>query len=184
MDVLAYNSKVYYVIYDGGGYGQQVYKLPIVGGETVLDAISQLTACRPSSSTKRIWVARPAPDDAGCRQMLPVDWAAITEGGCDEHQLPDLPRRPHLRQGRLPGWPSTTAVEGAGAVRADARLHAAGQRDHPRGGRPERRHRRGRVLTAGAAGLPARPPVGRWYRPAKRGNDERRIETTVTSGAV
>jgi polysaccharide export outer membrane protein len=81
VDVLAYNSKVYYVIYDGGGYGQQVFKLPIVGGETVLDAIAELHGLPASSSTHRIWVARPVPGQVGCRQIMPVDWAAITEGG-------------------------------------------------------------------------------------------------------
>ncbi len=81
VDVLAHNSKVYYVIYDGGGYGQQVFKLPVTGGETVLDAIAELRGLPASSSTHRIWVARPAPGQVGCRQILPVDWAAITEGG-------------------------------------------------------------------------------------------------------
>src|SRR5581483_3121843 len=28
VDVLAYNSKVYYIITDGGGYGEQVYRVP------------------------------------------------------------------------------------------------------------------------------------------------------------
>ena len=28
VDVLAYNSKRYYVIFDGGGYGEQVYLVP------------------------------------------------------------------------------------------------------------------------------------------------------------
>src|SRR5262249_15739256 len=31
VDVLAYNSKWYYVITDGGGYGEQVVRLPITG---------------------------------------------------------------------------------------------------------------------------------------------------------
>ena len=30
VDVLGFNSKVFYVILDGGGYGQQVLRLPIV----------------------------------------------------------------------------------------------------------------------------------------------------------
>ena len=34
VDVYAYNSKFYYVITDGGGYGAQVYRLPITGSET------------------------------------------------------------------------------------------------------------------------------------------------------
>jgi polysaccharide export outer membrane protein len=81
VDVAAYNSKVYYVIYDGGGRGQEVIKLPLMGGETVLDAISALHGLPAASSTKRIWIARPVPGHVGCRQVLPVDWAAITEGG-------------------------------------------------------------------------------------------------------
>jgi protein involved in polysaccharide export with SLBB domain len=42
LDVFAYNSKVYYVIFDGGGFGEQVIRLPIAGNETVLDAIGQV----------------------------------------------------------------------------------------------------------------------------------------------
>jgi polysaccharide export outer membrane protein len=81
LDVLAYNSKVYYVIYDGGGYGQQVYRFPITGNETVLDAIGNVTGLPAVSSTKRIWVARPSPANWSCDQVLPVDWRAITQGG-------------------------------------------------------------------------------------------------------
>jgi hypothetical protein len=32
-------------------------------------------------SSKTIWVARPAPADFGCEQILPVEWEAITKGG-------------------------------------------------------------------------------------------------------
>jgi len=89
VDVLAYNSKVYYVIYDGGGYGQQIYKLPIVGGETVLDAISELRGLPVSASTTRIWLARPVPEDVRYRQIWPVDWAAITQAGatCTNYEV-------------------------------------------------------------------------------------------------
>ena len=38
MDVQGFNSKLYYVILDGGGAGQQVVRLPVTGNETVLDA--------------------------------------------------------------------------------------------------------------------------------------------------
>jgi polysaccharide biosynthesis/export protein len=81
LDIIGYNSKVYYVIYDGGGYGQQIYRLPITGNETVLDAISQLNGLPAVSSTKKMWLARPAPPELGCDQVLPIDWRAITEGG-------------------------------------------------------------------------------------------------------
>jgi polysaccharide export outer membrane protein len=80
VDVVAYNSKVYYVISDGAGLGDTVHRLPITGNETVLDAIAQVNGLSQLSS-KQIWIARPAPDQFGCQQILPVDWDAITQGG-------------------------------------------------------------------------------------------------------
>ena len=62
-----YNSKVYYVITDGGGFGQQVYRLPITGNETVLDAISLINGLPPAAS-KRQHLAGPA--DAGGQLLL------------------------------------------------------------------------------------------------------------------
>ncbi len=80
VDVQNYNSKLYYVILDGGGIGQTVYRLPITGNDTVLDAISQVNGLSAVSSRDRIWVSRPAP--AGCpHQILPVDWRLVSECG-------------------------------------------------------------------------------------------------------
>jgi polysaccharide export outer membrane protein len=89
VDVAAYNSKFYYVITDGGGFGQSVIKLPITGNEYVLDAIANIQGLAPVASKRRIWVSRPAPCGTGCYQILPVDWRAITEGGdtCTNYQL-------------------------------------------------------------------------------------------------
>src|SRR5439155_11186460 len=56
VDILAYNSKFYYVITDGAGYGEQVIRMPITGSETVLDGISQIFGLPAVSSKKRIWV--------------------------------------------------------------------------------------------------------------------------------
>jgi polysaccharide export outer membrane protein len=81
VDIFAFNSKAYYVICDGGGYGQIVLRFPITGKETVLDAIGQIQGLPSVASTRRIWVARPAPADHCCYQILPVDWRAIIEGG-------------------------------------------------------------------------------------------------------
>jgi polysaccharide biosynthesis/export protein len=80
LDVVGFNSKVYYVIFDGGGFGEQVYRLPITGNETVLDAVGQLGGLPQQASLKKMWLARPAPVDCGCDQVLPIDWRAITEG--------------------------------------------------------------------------------------------------------
>jgi polysaccharide export outer membrane protein len=89
LDVFAYNSKVYYVIYDGAGFGQQVFRLPVTGNETVLDAISSVNGLSAVASKKHIWVARPAPCDNPCVQILPVDWRAITMAGstCTNYQI-------------------------------------------------------------------------------------------------
>jgi polysaccharide export outer membrane protein len=81
IDVFSYNSRIYYVIVDGAGYGQQVFRIPHTGNETVLDAIGQVQGLAPMSSTKRITLSRPSPVHLGCNQILPVDWRAITEGG-------------------------------------------------------------------------------------------------------
>jgi protein involved in polysaccharide export with SLBB domain len=81
LSVFAYNSKVYYVIFDGGGFGQQVLRFPITGNETVLDAISNVAGLPAVASKKRLWLARPAPAGHPCDQILPIDWLAITQGG-------------------------------------------------------------------------------------------------------
>jgi polysaccharide export outer membrane protein len=80
IDVAAYNSKVYYVVTAGAGMGDNVLRIPVTGNETVLDAISTVGGLSQLSS-KQIWIARPAPGGAGCEQILPVDWDAITRGG-------------------------------------------------------------------------------------------------------
>ncbi|MFL5245099.1 MAG: polysaccharide biosynthesis/export family protein [Gemmataceae bacterium] len=79
VDVLAYNSKVYYVITDGGGYGEQVYRIPFTGNETVLDAFGQINGLPAVSSKKHIWVARRG--ENGSNRQLPVDWCGITQRG-------------------------------------------------------------------------------------------------------
>jgi polysaccharide biosynthesis/export protein len=80
VDVLAYNSKVYYIITDGGGYGEQVYRISATGNETVLDALSQINGLPAVASKKRIWVARATPDHAP-PMILPVDWCGIVRNG-------------------------------------------------------------------------------------------------------
>jgi len=79
VDVAAYNSKYYYVISDGGGFGEQVTRFPVTGNETVLDAISQIGGLGAVSSKKHIWVARTTGGHHH-QQTLPVDWVGITHG--------------------------------------------------------------------------------------------------------
>jgi polysaccharide biosynthesis/export protein len=102
LSVSAFNSKVYYVIIDGGGYGQQVFRFPITGNETVLDAISQINGLPPISSTRRIWVARPTPAHAGCYQILHVNWQVTTQAGDTETNYQLMPGdRVYVKANRL-----------------------------------------------------------------------------------
>jgi polysaccharide export outer membrane protein len=71
---------VYYVITDGGGYGQQVYPIPITGNEMVLDALAKINGLPPVASKKKIWVAR-ATRPGQPPKILPVDWRGVTERG-------------------------------------------------------------------------------------------------------
>jgi len=80
VEVIAYNSKVYYVITEGAGLGEDVRRIPITGNETVLDAISSVYGLSQVSSAE-VWIARPAPGGFGCQQILPVDYAAVSRGG-------------------------------------------------------------------------------------------------------
>lgn len=91
VDVLSYNSKVYYVITDGGGYGEQVYRVPVTGSETVLDAISQINGLPPVASKRKIWIARRTPGDGGPPQVYPVNWCAITQQGISATNYQVLP---------------------------------------------------------------------------------------------
>jgi polysaccharide export outer membrane protein len=76
VEVGGYNSKVYYIVTQGAGFGDGVYRFPMTGNETVLDALSQINGLRPASS-KKIWIARPT-DDPNCVERLEVNWEDIT----------------------------------------------------------------------------------------------------------
>jgi protein involved in polysaccharide export with SLBB domain len=80
VDVLAYNSKTYYIITDGGGFGEQISSFPCTGNETVLDALAQIQGLSQISS-KKIWVSRPAPAGADYSQIMMVDYRAISQDG-------------------------------------------------------------------------------------------------------
>lgn len=82
LDILAYNSKVFYIVFEAAASGDQVYRQPITGNETVLDALSNVGGLAVQASKKRIWIARPAPaNSGGGDQILPVDWNAIVQCG-------------------------------------------------------------------------------------------------------
>jgi polysaccharide export outer membrane protein len=80
VDVVSYNSKKYYVIFDGAGFGQCVIPQTVTGNETVLDAIGRVGGLAPVSSTCKMVLARPSPVELGCNQIMPVDWKAVLMG--------------------------------------------------------------------------------------------------------
>jgi RNA polymerase sigma factor (sigma-70 family) len=77
LDVIAHNSKNYYVLGDVRHPG----RYPLTGNETVLDALNDAGGLPPSASPQDIRLVRPAPPGACCEQVLPVDLAALTDGG-------------------------------------------------------------------------------------------------------
>ena len=89
LNVFSYNSKVYYIVIQGAGLGDGVYRFPITGNETVLDAIAQIQGLEQVSS-KKIWIARPS-QATGDVKILPVDWFAVTERGSAQTNYQILP---------------------------------------------------------------------------------------------
>jgi polysaccharide biosynthesis/export protein len=80
VDVIAYNSKTYYIITAGAGLGDNVRRMPITGGDTVLDALAAINGLSQVSST-RMWIARPSAKNAENGTVLPIDYEAITQRG-------------------------------------------------------------------------------------------------------
>jgi protein involved in polysaccharide export with SLBB domain len=90
VDMFAYNSKVYYIILEGAGNGDQVLRLPVTGNEHVLDALGMAQGITRFSS-KHVWIARPAPSGQGCDQILPVDYNAIVKGASTDTNYQIMP---------------------------------------------------------------------------------------------
>lgn len=91
VDIGGFNSTVYYVIFDGGGSGEQVIRLPYTGHETVLDAIGQVYGLPAIASKSRVWLARPdesRPED----EVYPIDWRGITQKGQSATNYQIFPR--------------------------------------------------------------------------------------------
>jgi polysaccharide export outer membrane protein len=81
LDVSGYNSKVYFVVFDQGGFGMQIVRLPVTGSDTVLDALGLVNGLTPVSSKFHVWVARPGPPGCDGEQLLPVDLNAVVKRG-------------------------------------------------------------------------------------------------------
>lgn len=76
VDVVAYNSKWYYVQGDVAAPG----RMPVTGYETVLDAINFAGGLIAISDPKNVRLVRPARGGKPAR-TYPIDWPAIVEKG-------------------------------------------------------------------------------------------------------
>jgi polysaccharide export outer membrane protein len=90
VDVMAFNSKSYYIITDGAGNGAQLFSFPIVGSETVLDALAKVNGLPQVASRHCIWIARRSPN-GGPEQILPVDWDGTVMMGSAQTNYQVLP---------------------------------------------------------------------------------------------
>jgi polysaccharide export outer membrane protein len=90
VDVSGYNSKVYYIITDGAGLGDNVRRIPICGNETVLDAVASVGGISQLSS-KRMWLARPSAKNSKNGMVLPIDYEGITRRGATETNYQIMP---------------------------------------------------------------------------------------------
>jgi polysaccharide biosynthesis/export protein len=79
VDVLAYNSKVIYIISDGAGSGESVVRVPFTGNDTVLDVMSKVDGLSEVAARNNIWLARPGPHGSEVTQKMYVDWRGITQ---------------------------------------------------------------------------------------------------------
>jgi polysaccharide export outer membrane protein len=72
LDVAAFNSMVYYVTIRDAEMGDQVHRFPVMGKQTVTDALSQLGALPPIDTIRL--------NNPGSRKSLEVNWSAIQDG--------------------------------------------------------------------------------------------------------
>jgi polysaccharide biosynthesis/export protein len=79
VDVFAYNSKRYYVIWQTDGGMATVQEFPITGNESVLDAIAKVGGINMPGAPD-VLVLRRAPNGVGSEKQLTVDWAKIASG--------------------------------------------------------------------------------------------------------
>jgi polysaccharide export outer membrane protein len=90
VDVMGYNSKVYYIIIAGAENGESIFRFPVTGNETVLDAISNINGL-PQVSSRTMWVARPGPSGLTRQDILPVNFTAISRGGVTDTNYQLMP---------------------------------------------------------------------------------------------
>jgi len=58
-----------------------VFRLPVTGNETVLDALGQVKGLAQKAARKQVWIMRRLGAEGNREQILKVDWLAITREG-------------------------------------------------------------------------------------------------------
>jgi polysaccharide biosynthesis/export protein len=88
VEVAAFNSKVFYVLTDFPGPGDQVYRFPCTGKETVLYALAQVDGLPRVAGKKHVWISRRSEAAGGTDRILTVDWLAIIRDGTTATNYP------------------------------------------------------------------------------------------------
>ena len=76
VDLAGHNTKFYYVIIRQAGAPDREVRLPLGGGETVLDAVGQMSGLA-DFDRKKFWLERTNP----VAQQLPIQWDDIVKRG-------------------------------------------------------------------------------------------------------
>ncbi|QJW96724.1 polysaccharide biosynthesis/export family protein [Frigoriglobus tundricola] len=80
VDVVARNSKRYYVITEAADKRQEVYAFPATWQETVVDAVSGVDGLASVAGKQSVRIVRKK-TAGGPDEVLPVDWNAVTQNG-------------------------------------------------------------------------------------------------------
>ncbi len=121
VDVVAYNSKLYYV--QGDVVTPQ--RLPITGNETVLDAFSYAEGPKDRAAQLEIRLARPGIPGKSRDLILPVDLRAITDRADSTTNYQMMPGdRLIVRQVETPSRPAGKAEHPQATGEQEARLQA------------------------------------------------------------
>jgi polysaccharide export outer membrane protein len=92
LTVTGYNSKVFYLVNDGGGVaGEQITRLPMTGKTTVLDALGQVGGLPVHVEKHKMYLVRPAPSGSCQSLVLPVDYKGIVCRGETDTNYQILP---------------------------------------------------------------------------------------------
>ena len=78
--VSSYSSAGYYVIVAGTTSANElVFRFPMTGNETVLDALAHTQIGGVNLAARSLWLTRPGRN--GIQQILPIDWEGIARNG-------------------------------------------------------------------------------------------------------